>query len=123
MTGHEPAGLEQWEVGAAGSGTPAAGNKVAQFSVSRFGGYRVEISAPSDNLAVTMQVSTNGTDWSATSAATTQEVVTNVTVPAKTSQTFELNLRPGVDMYFRILATGGTNMLIRVFDTGLVRMS
>lgn len=69
--------------------------------VSQFGGADEE--AESD-VEVSVQVSANGTSWSATTASNNGAAVTDEAIVRLSSTDFQVRLRAGVDLYCRVIA-------------------
>lgn len=58
-------------------------------------------------IAVTLQVSADGSSWSDTAATPNGTAVADVSVPVRQHREWQVNLRQGQDLWFRLQAVGG----------------
>jgi hypothetical protein len=98
-------------IGTYGFGAGVTENAPLTFSVRRGG--RLTVRAENQNepnttaLAVTLQVSADGTTWADTTAAANTTAVADVSIPARQYREWQISLRQGQDNFFRLQAVGG----------------
>lgn len=99
-------------------GAPAATGTVLQFrtKIDRSGklDLKFENSDGANDLTVSVEVSTNGSSWAATTAGNNLVAVTNVAVPKKVSKEATILLRRGIDLYVRVRASGSARGQLQV---------
>ncbi len=105
-------------------GLPAAAAQVIEFKLRPDHGgviqLRFENSEGENDATLSVQVSADGSSWNATSAANNLEVITNVSIPRKTFNDYELLLRPGIDNYVRVTGSGRTRVQLQLRHGGLL---
>jgi hypothetical protein len=75
---------------------------------------KVEVQGTDTDVTYTIQVSNDGSTWTATTVNDHGVVLTNVVVRAGGSHDFVLNLRQGRDLYLRLSSSGGrANLQLR----------
>lgn len=67
-----------------------------------------------NDLVVSVEVSSDGSSFSATTVANNLAAVTNVAVPKKVTKESTILLRRGIDLYMRVRASGGARGQLQI---------
>lgn len=98
-------------IGTYGFGAGVTENAPLTFSVRRGGRITARVENQNDPLtgaiAVTLQVSADGTTWADTAATPNGTAVADVSIPARQFREWQILLRQGQDNFFRLQASGG----------------
>lgn len=99
-------------------GAPAATGTVLQFrtKVDQGGKLDLKFENPegANALTVAVEVSPDGTSWSATTVANNLAAVTALSVPRKTSKEATILIRRGIDLHVRVRASGSARGLLQI---------
>jgi len=97
-------------IGTYGFGAGVSENAPLTFAVRRGGRLTVRVenqNEPSTTaLTVTLQVSADNSTWADTTAAANTTAVADVSVPARQYREWQISLRQGQDLFFRLQAAG-----------------
>jgi hypothetical protein len=115
MPAPQVAVVQTYAFGAAGSGTPAAANKVLEFDILKGGKLEVDIiNDDSAALTITAQVSADGTTYTAIDATKNGAVLAAVSVAAHTRIHRTWYFSAPTDARLRFLATGNVKGEIQI---------
>ena len=73
-----------------------------------------------NDATISVEVSADNSTYAATTAANNLEAITNVSIPRKTFNDYELLLRQGVDLYMRVRGSGRTRVQMQVRTGGFL---
>lgn len=97
-------------------GAPVLPAPVLTFAVRRGG--KVVLTFLNDAgmspVTASVKVSPDGASYIATTDDDNTNAVTNIVVKPRCSSTIEMNLRPGVDMFMQVEASGGVRAAMQV---------
>lgn len=101
--------LQSAQVSVADFGAPNVSAPVLVFQARSGGNVSLTFENPVANtdLTVAVQVSVDNVTYAATTAPNNLEAVTAVVVAPRVRKDFTINLRAGIDNYFRVVASGG----------------
>lgn len=95
-------------IGTYGFGAGVTENAPLLFSVRRGGRLSIRVENQDDvALEVTFQVSADNSTWADTTAAANTTAVANVSIPVRQYREYQISLRQGQDLFFRLQAVGG----------------
>ena|SRR3990172_8170174 len=99
-------------------GAPRVTGTVLQFRVKNNASGKLDLkfeNAVGDAAgAVSVEVSTNGSSWAATTAGNNLAAITAVAVPQKVERAFTILLRRDLDAYMRVRASGACRMQLQI---------